>query len=424
MSRRLVAGLVALIAIGGVFAYGLSKQGDVSKIDTKHVKVPPSGFKTFAAADDQGHDARREARSRSRACKASPSSSTSGARGVRAARPRRPTCARSRTGSARRRDGRRGDRLAVGRCACFIRKAGWRYPIVSRRCCDLVNRYGVTYFPTTIVVDSRGQVVDRLVGPQTRRSAAGRIARARRLDARPRGDRPLARGAQRGLRRRRRSRSSRPASGRSCPPTSRTSRACRSTISPTRHGASRRPRGLRARLRVHLHGAGRGRGRPRRPADRAPAHARDRLRPGDRADGRRARGLRRDVAAAGTAAAARPPARRADRRRRRGRRLRDRLDALRRADAGRDPDARRALRAGARRRASCWPSTRSVWACRSCSRGCSSRAGSRASAPFRRHAPLLVRGSGVVLMGLGALLAVGQLTALTSDLASAFPALV
>ena len=42
-------------------------------------------------------------------------------------------------------------------------------------------------------------------------------------------------------------------------------------------------------------------------------------------------------------------------------------------------------------------------------------------APLRRHAPLLVRASGVVLMALGALLALGQMTALTSDLASAFP---
>jgi len=45
-------------------------------------------------------------------------------------------------------------------------------------------------------------------------------------------------------------------------------------------------------------------------------------------------------------------------------------------------------------------------------------------APLRRHASLLVRSSGVVLMGLGVLLAAGQMTALTSDLASAFPALV
>jgi cytochrome c-type biogenesis protein len=45
-------------------------------------------------------------------------------------------------------------------------------------------------------------------------------------------------------------------------------------------------------------------------------------------------------------------------------------------------------------------------------------------ASLRRHTPVLVRASGVVLIGLGALLALGQLTALTSDLANAFPALV
>jgi cytochrome c-type biogenesis protein len=45
-------------------------------------------------------------------------------------------------------------------------------------------------------------------------------------------------------------------------------------------------------------------------------------------------------------------------------------------------------------------------------------------APLRRHTQVLVRGSGLVLMALGALLAFGQLTSLTSDLASAFPALV
>ena len=49
----------------------------------------------------------------------------------------------------------------------FVRKAGWRYPIVRKDCCDLINRYGVTYFPTTVVVDGKGQVVDRLIGPQT-----------------------------------------------------------------------------------------------------------------------------------------------------------------------------------------------------------------------------------------------------------------
>ena len=43
---------------------------------------------------------------------------------------------------------------------------------------------------------------------------------------------------------------------------------------------------------------------------------------------------------------------------------------------------------------------------------------------LRRRGPLLVRISGVVLIAFGALLALGQMTALTSDLASAFPALV
>jgi hypothetical protein len=38
---------------------------------------------------------------------------------------------------------------------------------VSARCCGLNNRYGIVGMPTTIVVDGNGQVIDRLVGPQT-----------------------------------------------------------------------------------------------------------------------------------------------------------------------------------------------------------------------------------------------------------------
>jgi cytochrome c biogenesis protein CcmG/thiol:disulfide interchange protein DsbE len=167
MSRRLVAGLVALIAIGGVFAYGLSKQGAVSSIDTKHVTVPPSGFQTFSAAAIKG--------------------TTLDARSFSLARLEGkpvfinfwgswcPPCKRE-APDLRTFSNGLGDRAAFVGVAIdspssdartFIRKAGWRYPIVSRQCCDLANRYGVTYFPTTIVVDRRGQVVDRLVGPQT-----------------------------------------------------------------------------------------------------------------------------------------------------------------------------------------------------------------------------------------------------------------
>jgi thiol-disulfide isomerase/thioredoxin len=167
MSRRLVAGLVALIAIGGVFAYGLSHQDDVASIDTTHVTVPPSGFQTFAAADIKGTT-----------LDAKPFSLTS-----LEGKPVFinfwgswcPPCKKEAPDLRSFSDGLGGQAAFVGvaidspsaDARTFIRKAGWRYPIVSRHCCDLANRYGVTYFPTTIVVNGRGQVVDRLVGPQT-----------------------------------------------------------------------------------------------------------------------------------------------------------------------------------------------------------------------------------------------------------------
>ena len=51
MSRRLVAGLVALVALGGVFAYGLSKQDDVSRSrHRERRRFLPEGFQTYAAA--------------------------------------------------------------------------------------------------------------------------------------------------------------------------------------------------------------------------------------------------------------------------------------------------------------------------------------------------------------------------------------
>ena len=167
MSRRLVAGLVALIAIGAVFAYGLSKQGEVSGIDTKNVVVPPSGFKTFSAAAITGTTLDAKAFSLAQ-LEGKPVFINFWGSWCPPCRKEAPDLRTFSDGL-----GTRASFIGVAidsppsDARSFIRKAGWRYPIVRRHCCDLTNRYGVTYFPTTIVVNRSGQVVDRLVGPQT-----------------------------------------------------------------------------------------------------------------------------------------------------------------------------------------------------------------------------------------------------------------
>ena len=296
MSRRLVAGLVALIAIGGVFAYGLSKQDDVSSIDTKHVTVPPVGLP----------DVRRPRRSRARRSTASAFTLASPARqaglhqllgqlvpglqerGARSARVReRPR----RAGG----DGRRGHRLAARRRApAFVRKAGWRYPDRQQGLLRPRQPLRRDLLPD----DGRRQ-----------QQGAGRRPPRRPADRRPAAEPSCARSApecpsspRSPSRRsdsaqpspRASSRSSRPASGRSCRPTCRTSPACRSPISATRRGASRSPPPGSCSASARLHGARRGRGRDRRPAAGAPAHARDRLGSADHPHGRPAGRARRD----------------------------------------------------------------------------------------------------------------------------------
>jgi thiol-disulfide isomerase/thioredoxin len=167
MSRRLVAGLVALIVMGGVFAFGLSKQDDVSSQDAKHVTVPPQGFQTYDAAAITG-------------------TAFDGAPFSLAHLEGKPVfinfwgswCAPCRREAP---DLRAFSRSLAGRASfvgvavdsphtdavAFARKSGWTYPIVAKRCCDLSQRYGIVGMPTTVVVDGKGQVVDRLTGPQT-----------------------------------------------------------------------------------------------------------------------------------------------------------------------------------------------------------------------------------------------------------------
>jgi thiol-disulfide isomerase/thioredoxin len=167
MNRRLVAGLVALVAVAGVFAYGLSKQGDVSGVDTKHVTVPPPGFKTYAAAPITGtsFDGRAFSLAGFAGKPVFVNFWGSWCAPCRREAPELRTFSRSLAGRATfvgvAIDSPHSDAVA------FARKAGWRYPIVAKRCCSLSERYGLVGMPTTIVIDRKGRVVDRLLGPQT-----------------------------------------------------------------------------------------------------------------------------------------------------------------------------------------------------------------------------------------------------------------
>jgi len=167
MSRRLVAGLVALVALGGVFAFGLSKQGDVAHIDTKNVKVPPPGFHPYAAAAIKGTTFDGTPFSLAK-LRGKPVFINFWASWCAPCRREAPQL-RSFTSTL----GGRASFVGVAiqsphkKAVSFARKAGWRYPILGVQCCDLGDSYGVVYMPTTIVVNGKGQVVDRLIGAQT-----------------------------------------------------------------------------------------------------------------------------------------------------------------------------------------------------------------------------------------------------------------
>jgi cytochrome c biogenesis protein CcmG/thiol:disulfide interchange protein DsbE len=49
----------------------------------------------------------------------------------------------------------------------FIAKAGWRYPILRDPSQKVGTEYGLNGLPTTFVLDSDGNIVETLQGPQT-----------------------------------------------------------------------------------------------------------------------------------------------------------------------------------------------------------------------------------------------------------------
>ena len=58
----------------------------------------------------------------------------------------------------------------------FVRKYGWSYPQLPVSDIDLVERFGVVGFPTTLILDSKGTIVDKIVGPTTAHALALKLA--------------------------------------------------------------------------------------------------------------------------------------------------------------------------------------------------------------------------------------------------------
>jgi thiol-disulfide isomerase/thioredoxin len=58
----------------------------------------------------------------------------------------------------------------------FVHHYGWRYPQLPVSDIELVERFGVIGFPTTLVLDSKGQIVDKIVGPTTAHELSLKLA--------------------------------------------------------------------------------------------------------------------------------------------------------------------------------------------------------------------------------------------------------
>jgi cytochrome c biogenesis protein CcmG, thiol:disulfide interchange protein DsbE len=58
----------------------------------------------------------------------------------------------------------------------FVHKYDWSYPQLPVSDIELVERFGVVGFPTTLVLNSQGKVVDKIVGPTTARALTLKLA--------------------------------------------------------------------------------------------------------------------------------------------------------------------------------------------------------------------------------------------------------
>jgi cytochrome c biogenesis protein CcmG, thiol:disulfide interchange protein DsbE len=60
----------------------------------------------------------------------------------------------------------------------FIAESDWRYPVLRDSSGEVGNAYGLNGLPTTFVLDSSGQIVQKLQGPQTASSLSQALASA------------------------------------------------------------------------------------------------------------------------------------------------------------------------------------------------------------------------------------------------------
>jgi cytochrome c biogenesis protein CcmG/thiol:disulfide interchange protein DsbE len=58
----------------------------------------------------------------------------------------------------------------------FIRSHGWRYPIVRDGTDEVGSRYGIAGLPTTFVLDTKGRIVRKLIGPQSASELVNAVA--------------------------------------------------------------------------------------------------------------------------------------------------------------------------------------------------------------------------------------------------------
>jgi cytochrome c biogenesis protein CcmG, thiol:disulfide interchange protein DsbE len=64
----------------------------------------------------------------------------------------------------------------------FIHQYGWTFPVLSDPNGTYGARYGFSGLPTTVVLDSRGRIVQTLRGPQTEASLRSALESVRRSD--------------------------------------------------------------------------------------------------------------------------------------------------------------------------------------------------------------------------------------------------